>query len=114
MPTTNLYIQAADSFFLFLFNAYKIFYKINAGAGLGLATPLTTAVSVIFSLDNECIYSVAEHLSDHIKPEMYQTRAPLHISARRESNERGNDTAFTARVAPVHAVSCILSYQSVK
>ncbi len=37
--------------------------------GLGLATALTTAVSVTLSLENKCIYSVAERLYDHIKRE---------------------------------------------
>ncbi len=39
--------QATD---FFQFNTLKIFTPINAGAELGLATPLTTAVSVIFFL----------------------------------------------------------------
>ncbi len=67
-------ISACDSFFQF--NALKIFYAINAGAGLGLATPLTTAVSVTISLDKKCIYSVAERLYDHIKRETFQMHAP--------------------------------------
>ncbi len=34
----------------FQFNALKIFNAVNAGAGLELATPLTTAASVSFFL----------------------------------------------------------------
>ncbi len=58
------------------FNALKIFNTINAGAELGLATPLTTAVSDTFSLDKKCIYSVAECLYEHIKWKTFQTHAP--------------------------------------
>ncbi len=65
----------------FQLNVLKIFYAINAGAGLGLATALTTAVSVTISLDKKCIYSVAERLYDRIKRETFQTRAPLHLSS---------------------------------
>ncbi len=57
----------------------KIFNAINAGAGLGLATALTTAVSVTISLDNKSIYSVAERPYDHIKRETFQTRAPASL-----------------------------------
>ncbi len=35
---------------LFQFTALKIFNVVNAGAELGLATPLTTATSVYFLL----------------------------------------------------------------
>ncbi len=55
----------------FQFNALKIFNAINAGAGLRLATSFTTAVSVTFSLDKKCIYSVVERIYDHIKPETF-------------------------------------------
>ncbi len=67
------------------FSLTKIFNAINTGAELGLATPLTTAVSVTFSLEKKWIYSVAEC---------------------------GNGTVLTARAVPVHPVACIISYQS--
>ncbi len=54
-----------------------------------LDTPLTTAVSVTFSLDKKCIYSVAERIYDHIQRETLPMRASLCLSARRELNERG-------------------------
>ncbi len=81
----------------FQFNALKIFNAINAGAGLGLATPLTTAVFVTISLKKKCIYSVAERLYEQIKQEMFQMHAPLHLCTRRESNEHGNSTVLKAR-----------------
>ncbi len=59
----------------FQINALKIFYAINAGAGLGLATPFTTAASVSFFLEKDCVYLDAERLYDHIKRETFQTRA---------------------------------------
>ncbi len=50
----------------------KIF---NAGAGLGLATPLTTAACVSFFLDKNC----AEDLYDHIKQDTFQMRTPASL-----------------------------------
>ncbi len=41
---------------VFSLTALKIFNTINAEAGLGLATPFTTADSVSFFLDKKCIY----------------------------------------------------------
>ncbi len=63
-----------------------------------LATPLTTAVSVTLSFDKKFIYSVAECLYNHIKPEVFQTRAPtsLQRQVRGESNKRGNGTGLGA------------------
>ncbi len=83
----------------------KIFNAINAEAELGLATALTT-VSVTFSLDKKRIYSVAERLYEHIKWETFQTRTPLHSSARRKSNERGNCTVLAARTLLLHSQRC--------
>ncbi len=50
----------------FQLNTLQIFNAIIAWVELVLAAPLTTAVSVTFSLDKKCIYSVAEHLYDHL------------------------------------------------
>ncbi len=56
----------------FQINKIKIFNAINAGAGLGLATPFTTAASVSSFLEKDCVYLDAEHLYDHIKWETFQ------------------------------------------
>ncbi len=40
----------------FQINELKIFNAINAGAGLVLATPFTTAASVSFFLEMDCVY----------------------------------------------------------
>ncbi len=90
----------------FQFNALKIF---NAGAGLGLATPLTTAVFVTISLKKKCIYSVAERLYEQINREMFQMHAQLHLCARRESNEHGNSTVLKARDLQLQKCSYALS-----
>ncbi len=44
--------------------ALKIFHAINAGAELGSSTQLTTAASVSFFLDKNCVYLNAERLFD--------------------------------------------------
>ncbi len=69
LVVSKLALTEAIHFFFFVL---KIFNAINAGAELGLATPLTTAISVTFPLDEKCIYSVAELLYKHIKPETIQ------------------------------------------
>ncbi len=81
----------------------------NAGTGLGLATPLTTAVSDTFSLDKKCIYSVAERPYDHIKRETFQTRAPA--SLQRQARVKRARKQYCARSSiartktPARAVS---------
>ncbi len=42
--------------YIFQMNALKIFNAINAGAGLGLATPLSTAASISFFLEKDWVY----------------------------------------------------------
>ncbi len=59
----------------FKINMLKIFNAINAGAGLDLATPFTNCCLRLFFLEKDCIYLDAEHLYDHIKWEMFQSRA---------------------------------------
>ncbi len=61
------------------FNALKIFYAINAGAGLGLATALTTAVSVTISLDKKCIYSVAERTATEHSSAILRSKRRLKV-----------------------------------
>ncbi len=51
----------------FQFNTVKIFNAINAGTGLGLATPLTT------------VYSDAERLYEPIKWDTFQMRTPTSL-----------------------------------
>ncbi len=59
--------------------ALKIFNAVNTGAGLRLATPLTTAASVSFSEKNH-VYLNAEHLCDHIKWETFQMHTQHRLS----------------------------------
>ncbi len=47
--------------------------------------------------------------NEHIKWETFQTRASLHFSVRRESNERGNGPVLEAR-----AGARVISYQITK
>ncbi len=65
-----MYISAVKISVLTIFNA------VNRGAELGLASPLTTAASVSFFLDKNCIYLDAERLYVHIKQETFQMHAP--------------------------------------
>ncbi len=58
-----------------IFFRLNIFNAINFGAGLGLATLFTTAASVSFFLENDCVYLDAERLHDHIKRETFQIDA---------------------------------------
>ncbi len=51
---------------------------LKTGVELGLPTPLTTADSVSFFLDKDCVYLDAERLYEHIKQQFFQTHAPLH------------------------------------
>ncbi len=108
-------LDAGDDFFQI--NALKIF---NAGAGLGLATPFTTAASPFF-LEKDCVYLDAERLYDHIKRETFQTRAltppPRQAQVKRA---RKRHCACSARSSntrtkvPARAVACIISYQTAK
>ncbi len=98
----------------------QIFKAINAGAGLGLATPFTTAACLFF-LENDCVYLDAECLYDHINWEKFQTCALRRLRARCELNERGKDTVLIACTLHIHAqtvlgraVACIISYQTAK
>ncbi len=51
------------------------FFLNNAGAGLGLATPLTTACFCLFFLDKNCLFRRTERLYDHIKRDTFQMRS---------------------------------------
>ncbi len=55
--------------YFFQFTTLKIFNVVNAGAELGLATPLTTATSVSYSFDENYVYLNAERLYEPIKME---------------------------------------------
>ncbi len=100
--------------FFFQINALKIFNAINAGAGLGLATPFTTAASLFF-LEKDCVYLDAERLYDHIKWETFQTRAltspPSDVKRYCARNARSSNTRTKVLA---RAVACIISYQTVK
>ncbi len=70
---------------VFQFNALPL----TQGRSLGLATPFITTVSVFF-LDKKCIYSVAEHLYDHINAETFQTRTPASLQRQARGNRRAH------------------------
>ncbi len=102
-------------------NALKIFNAINAGAGLGLATPFTTAASVSFFREKDCVYLDAESLYDHIKRETFQMHAlmspPRQARVKRARKRHGACSARspnTRTKVPAHAVDCIISYQTAK
>ncbi len=59
----------------------KVLNIFNAGAGLVLVTLITTAASVSFIFDNNCVYIDTECLYDHIKRETFPIRTPLCLSA---------------------------------
>ncbi len=56
-------------------NFFRLMQAANTGAGLGLATPFTTAALCLFFLEKDCVYLDAERLYDHIKSETFQRRA---------------------------------------
>ncbi len=104
----------------FQINALKIFNAVNAGAGLGLATPFTTAASVSFSWKGLCLFRCRTSF-DHIniKRETFQTRAlmsPLHQA--RVKRARKRHCARSVRSLNIHtkvpAHACIISYQQRK
>ncbi len=95
---------------------FNLFNAVNAGAGLGLATPLTAVTSVALL---ECIYSVAECLYDHIKLEMFQTHVThFHLTSAPGARHTNKQTTVLCSLrvqdAPARAVAFIISYQSVK
>ncbi len=99
-------------------NALKIFNAINAGAGLGLATPFTTAASVFF-LEKDCVYLDAERLYDHIKRETFQMRETspprqARVMARKRYCAHSTRSSNTRTKVPARAVACIISYQTAK
>ncbi len=53
------------------------FNAINAGAGLGLDTPFTTAASVSLFLEKDCVYLDPERIYDHIKRETLQSQTSV-------------------------------------
>ncbi len=88
---------------IFQINALKIFNAINAGAGLGLATPLSTAASISFFLEKDWVYLDAERLYDHIKREKFQMRTltpPSHQAQVKRARKRySSNTAQRCRRA---------------
>ncbi len=102
----------------FQINTLKIFNAVNAGAGLGLATPFTTAASVSFFL-KRIVYVDADRLYDHIKRETFQTRALTPHQARvkrawKRHCARSVRSSNIRTKVPARAVACIISYQTAK
>ncbi len=106
-------------FIFSLIKSLKIFN--NAGAGLGLATPFTTAASLSFFLEKYSVYLDAELIYDHIKWETFQTRT-LTSPPRQERIKRGRKrycahsahSSNTCTKVPARATACIISYQTAK
>ncbi len=80
-------------------------YAVNAGAGLGLATPFKTAASAF------CRGLFADRLYDHIKRETFQTRAitsPPRVKRARKRYCACSALFKYSTKVPVCAVACVL------
>ncbi len=92
---------------------------LTQGRGLGLATPLiihNTANSVSFFLDKKCIYSVAEHLYEHIRgvsDTCFNFTSAAGTSQTKCTVLAAHALQYTHKGAGVR-IACIISYQSAK